>query len=318
MNEPLISICVPAYKQPQYVVRLLNSVLKQDYKKVEIIISDDSPDEDTKQAIEPFRNKLLLSYYHNQPSLKSPRNWNNALDKANGDLLVLMHQDDWYHSPGALSAYINAFSDDTIDFVFCQNTAIDEKGNIVVLQAIPSLLKNLSRKPNRLVLAQVIGPPGNTMLRKTVDVRYDERFIWLVDVDYYVRLLKNGFRYRYLRQHLVSIGLHEDQTTAFCRANPHIIFKENIWFAKKLEITAFHDILVYDYYWRLLRNYGIRTIQDIEANDVRKDELPVVICHMLKYQKNISGNVLRIGLISKLSMLFSYTIWRSKGIVARE
>ncbi len=66
MNEPLISICVPAYKQPGYVARVLESVLQQDYKNVEIIISDDSPDEDTKQACWDNRSTVSGRY---RPSL---------------------------------------------------------------------------------------------------------------------------------------------------------------------------------------------------------------------------------------------------------
>ena len=93
MFEPLISICIPAYKKPHYVVRCLHSVLQQDYKNVEIILSDDSPNEDIKDAITQFSERLQIHYYHNQPALRSPKNWNNALDKANGDLVVLMHQD---------------------------------------------------------------------------------------------------------------------------------------------------------------------------------------------------------------------------------
>ena len=312
MSEPLVSICVPAYQKPKYVSRLLDSILLQDYKNVEIVISDDSPGEDTKQAIEPYLNQLRIRYIHNQPSLRSPRNWNHALNNASGDLLVLMHQDDWYHSQKALSSFVEAFDDTAVDFVFCQNTAVDENGNKTVLQAIPSLLYRLSKTPNHLVLAQVIGPPGNTMLRTQVDVRYDERFIWLVDVDYYVRVLKKGYRYRYLAQHLVSIGLHEDQTTAFCRANPDIIFKENIWFAQKLEPQAFNDIQIYDYYWRLLRNYTIRSKEDILANNVQENEIPAVIFQMLDAQTKFAANTLKKGVFSKMLMARSFLKWRLK------
>lgn len=312
MSEPLISICVPAYKKPQYVVRLVKSVLQQDYKNVEIIISDDSPDEDTKQAILPFQNILSIRYFHNQPALTSPRNWNYALQQAAGELVVLMHQDDWYASESALSTYVDAFRDVSVDFVFCRNTGVDEAGKKVILQAIPSLLNQMAKKPNHLLLAQVIGPPSNTMLRRRVNLRYDERFVWLVDVDYYVRLLKKGCAYRYIEKHLVSIGLHQDQMTEFCRANNHIIFKENVWFAGKLEPEAFFDIRIYDYYWRLLRNDRIRTLRDIEDRQVRREEIPSVLQHMLHLQSRFPTKVLQNGVFSKCLMTWSYLRWRSK------
>jgi glycosyltransferase involved in cell wall biosynthesis len=75
MTESLISICIPAYKKPEYVVRAIQSILKQSYKKVEIIISDDSPNEDIKIAIQPYIFDIDIKYYHNQPALKSPMNW---------------------------------------------------------------------------------------------------------------------------------------------------------------------------------------------------------------------------------------------------
>ena len=313
MAQPLISICIPAYQKPQYVVRLLQSVLKQSYKQVEIIISDDSPDEDIKEAIASFNNQLTIHYFHNQPALKSPRNWNAVIEKATGELLVLMHQDDWYHTANALETYVNTFEQNPqADFVFCRNTAVDEMGKQTVLQARPQLLKTMKKHPYRLVLAQVIGPPSNTILRKKVKTKYDERFIWLVDVDYYARILNEGHDYVYIDQHLVSIGLHEDQTTVFCRTNDDIIFKENIWFAGKMGDAAFVDILIYDYYWRLLRNYNIRSVADIAANGVGADEVPHVIHSMLAAQQKLNAASLKKGFYSKAQMAKSYIRWRLK------
>ena len=76
MAQPLISICIPAYKKADYVVRCIRSVLNQTYKQVEIIVSDDSPGEDIKVALEPFTGSVPIFYYHNQPPLQSPKNWN--------------------------------------------------------------------------------------------------------------------------------------------------------------------------------------------------------------------------------------------------
>ena len=134
---------------------------------MEIIISDDSPNEDIKGVIQPYINQLEIKYYRNIPAFGSPKNWNAALDKGKGDYLLLLHQDDWFHSPTALSEFVNAMEEKNVDFVFCRNTAIDENGNEIILQAIPSLIKNMGKKPNHLLRAQVIGPPSNAMLKRT-------------------------------------------------------------------------------------------------------------------------------------------------------
>ncbi len=307
MSEPLISICIPAYKKPEFVIRAIQSIQKQSYKQVEIIISDDSPNEDIKIAIQSYISELNIKYYHNQPALKSPKNWNNAISLSTGDYFMLLHQDDWLESADCLSTYINAFnSNPKAQFVFCKNTAIQPDGTQITLQYLTSLLKDMGKRPNHILRANVIGPPSNTMLKRGVGVQYDEDYIWLVDVDYYVALLKKGYEYVYLDAHLVSIGLHEDQTTVFCRNNDDVIVKENIWFAEKIGNEAFSDILIYDYYWRLLRNYKRRSIQDIVNDGVDENRILPVIKKMLPLQRKFPLSLLKFGPFSKLLMSLSY------------
>lgn len=309
MSDPLISICIPAYKKPDYVVRLLKSVAQQSYKRVELIISDDSPDDSVKIAIEPYISELSIVYIQNSPALKSPKNWNNAIAHAKGTFFILLHQDDWLYDTDALQKYIHAFeANPKVGFVFCKNIAVTEEGKELVLQHIPSLLHRLTKTPLHLVLAQVIGPPSNTMLRTEVrdSVMYDEDLIWLVDVDYYVRVLQAGYEYVYLDEHLVSIGLHEDQTTVFCRNNSEIILKENILFAFKIGESAFKDLKIYDYYWRLLRNDKVKSLEQLKDAGVESRKILPLFSHMIQLQIKIPESILRFGPTSKMLMFLNY------------
>lgn len=305
----MVSICVPAYKKPDFVIRLLDAVLLQDYKDVEVIITDDSPNREIELAIAPYTAQLTIHYHRNIPALGSPKNWNSAIDRSSGDFFMLVHQDDWFENPKALSIFVRELTNHpSASFAFCKNIAQKANGAFMVLQAIPSLLHKLKSYPNRLLLAQVMGPPSNVMLKAEVKsvVRYDEKFIWLVDVDYNSRLIKTGYDYVYLDQHLVTIGLHKDQTTEFCRDNEDIMFRENIWFANKIGTAAFQDILIYDYYWRLLRNHGIRNMNDFCANKLGPQEIPDIVHSMLKWQSQIPFFFLKFGPTSKLLMAISY------------
>jgi hypothetical protein len=146
------------------------------------------------------------------------------------------------------------------------------------------------------------------MLKAGTDIRYEEKYIWLVDVDYYVQLLTKGYRYVYLDQHLVSIGLHEDQTTVYCRNNEDVIVRENIHFATKIGNSAFKDILIFDYYWRLLRNYKIRSIQALIQMGVTELDILPVIKKMLAFQTHFSLSILKIGVVSKIFMTYNYLV----------
>jgi glycosyltransferase involved in cell wall biosynthesis len=287
----------------------LKSVLLQSYKRVELVISDDSPDDSVKIAIEPYITELSIVYIQNRPALKSPANWNNAIAHAKGAFFVLLHQDDWLHDTDALKKYMQAFeANPKAGFVFCKNIAVTEEGKEIVLQHIPSLLNRLTKTPLHLVLAQIIGPPSNTMLRIEVrdKVTYDEDLIWLVDVDYYVRVLQAGYEYVYLDEHLVSIGLHDDQTTVFCRNNGDIILKENILFAYKIGEAAFKDLKIYDYYWRLLRNDKVGSIEMIEATGVVNEKILPLFTHMIQLQNKVPSSLLKFGPASKALMFLNY------------
>jgi len=300
---PLVSICVPTYRQPAFVSRLLDSIIAQQYKHIEVILSDDSLDDSIAKVAETYTLKLPIRYYPHNPALKSPRNWNFALDRAAGDYVMLVHQDDWFHDEYAIQKYLKAFEDNpNADFVFCKNTAITPEGKAIVLQTFPWLIKTIQLDPYHLVRSDVIGPPSNVMLKKSVTVRYDEELVWLVDVDYYVRLIEAGYRYVYLDQHLVSIGLHEDQMTNFCRDNTDIILKENIFFAFKNNQKVFGNWRLYDYFWRLIRNYHIRDRNQLIVAGVPEERIVPAIQKMISLQRNWPSALLQIGAFSKILM----------------
>ena len=65
----MVSICVPAYKKPDFVTRLLDAVLLQDYKDIEVVITDDSPNDDIQVAIAPYVDqyfKAILEVWENK------------------------------------------------------------------------------------------------------------------------------------------------------------------------------------------------------------------------------------------------------------
>jgi glycosyltransferase involved in cell wall biosynthesis len=306
----LLSICIPSYKQPKLLLRCLKSIEMQSYKNVEVIISDDTPDESIKNVAEQFTGKLFIKYFKNDPALRSPSNWNNALDKAVGKYSMLLHHDDWLADKNTLKEFIEVLQhDEHIDFVFSRNTAIYESGNSTILQTFPSIIRTMKKKPNHLLRSNVIGPPSNVVLKTSINVRYDTNFIWLVDVDYYVRLLKHTCAYKYIDKHLVSIGLHPEQTTAFCNENFEIIIKENFLFAAKIGESALKDILIYDYYWRFIRNNKIRNITDIISCDVVPEKILPAIIKMISFQSKFPLAYLKYGLFSKVLMFTSYSMY---------
>ena len=95
MNK-LVSICIPTYQRPKLLKEAIESCLEQKYKSIEIIVSDDSNDSRTENLIKDLQSdcKFKLRYVRNSPSLGQAGNVNQLFDLAEGDRLVLLHDDD--------------------------------------------------------------------------------------------------------------------------------------------------------------------------------------------------------------------------------
>ena len=92
-----VTIMIPTYNQINYIEQAINSALMQDYPNIEIIISDDSIDNNTKNMIdEKYCNFQNIKYFHNNPSLGRVQNYRKTLyERATGEYVLNLDGDDW-------------------------------------------------------------------------------------------------------------------------------------------------------------------------------------------------------------------------------
>ena len=90
-----ISVCIPTYEMgglgKQYLSRCLNSILKQDFSDIEIIVSDHSDNDDLKILIED-KYKESVTYFKNKEHRGCPAsNTNNAINNSSGEYIKVMN-----------------------------------------------------------------------------------------------------------------------------------------------------------------------------------------------------------------------------------
>jgi glycosyltransferase involved in cell wall biosynthesis len=107
---PKVSICIPTYKRPDLLQISVNSCLAQTFQDFEIVISDDSPDTRTAELIPGLSANQPIRYVHNVPGLGQAKNVNQLFHLAQGEFLVLLHDDDFL-MPDALSELIAPLRD---------------------------------------------------------------------------------------------------------------------------------------------------------------------------------------------------------------
>jgi glycosyltransferase involved in cell wall biosynthesis len=110
-SNSLVTIAMTAYRRPTMILQALLSCTAQDYRPLEIDVSDDSPNDDTEKAVRSIAvpDGISLRYRRNRPSLGEPENVNSLFGNARGRYTVLLHDDDAL-LPGAVSTLMEAIT----------------------------------------------------------------------------------------------------------------------------------------------------------------------------------------------------------------
>ncbi len=95
---PTVSICIPTFKRPDLLKVAIESCLAQTFKDFEVVISDDSPDTRTEEMVRSLSASQKIRYVHNVPGLGQARNVNQLFNSAQGEFLLLLHDDDFLTS----------------------------------------------------------------------------------------------------------------------------------------------------------------------------------------------------------------------------
>jgi glycosyltransferase involved in cell wall biosynthesis len=304
MNENvLISVCVPAYKRPENVRRLLQSLVQQTFTDFEVIITDDSPDNSVFDVLPEF-SLLPIKYFKNTPALGTPTNWNCAISKASGQWIKVMHDDDWFSAPNSLQLFAEA-TEAGKAFIFSYYQNVLESGE-KEFKAFPEAWRaRIVRNPVNLLAYNVIGPPSVVMVKKGIKHTYDERLKWRVDIDFYIRLLKESKNFEVIKNTLINVGISESQVTNSCINQPQVELPEGLLLLEKYGTQPLNDLYVYDAWWRILRNVGVRSEQDLLKHTPGK-QWPTVIKNMVAHQRQVPISLLRNGFVSKPAMFLSY------------
>lgn len=306
-----ISVCIPAYKNADYLKRNLDALCTQTFKDFEVIVSDDSPDDSLGPVINAYASQLELVYFKNDPAMGTPANWNLAMEKATGQYIKLIHDDDWLAEDNALQQYYDAMeANPDVDFCFSAFYNVQlQTGEKAPVFCSKLNLWLLRKSPYNLFRYNFIGPPSGVFVRNKQPAFYDDKLKWLVDFEGYIRQLNMNGKFIYLDQCLVNIGLGAEQVTQYTKMVKEIVVPESCYVLQKHQAKILNHIWVYDFYWRMLRNLNIKSAADVEAAGWEEAINPVLL-KMISFQQKIPGALLKAGPVSKLLMFTSYLIHR--------
>ena len=94
MNRPLISMIVGMYKGEKYIRECIDSVIRQDYTNLEIILVDDGSPDNCGSIADTYAESDSRIVVVHQKNAGVSASRNRALDMAKGDYICIIDQDD--------------------------------------------------------------------------------------------------------------------------------------------------------------------------------------------------------------------------------
>lgn len=125
----MLSICMATYNGAQFVVRQLDTVLKQLNQNDEVIIVDDGSKDNTVAIIkETFGDQVQV--YVNEKNLGVIHSFERAISLANGDILFLCDQDDLWED-NKVELVLKAFEEQDAALVVHDAYVVDGELEII-------------------------------------------------------------------------------------------------------------------------------------------------------------------------------------------
>lgn len=202
----LISIAIPVYECHGigwlYLSELLNSISKQTYKNIEVVISDQSTDDNIFNLCSCYKNYMSIKYVsgHHLPRSNSP-NANNAIINCSSDKIKIMFQDDFFIDDNAIQKIVLKFNEGAKWIV---NGSVQCKN-------IHQLYNPLVPIYNNLLLDGINTISSPSVLAINGKYLFDEKLIMMMDCEMYYRLYTQFGEPSIINDILICNRVHDNQ-----------------------------------------------------------------------------------------------------------
>ena len=188
---PFITFGVPAYNRPALLAETLASIAAQtagvDY---EVIVCDDGTLPETAATVARFPADKFF-YHRNTPTLGPVRNWNEALRRARGTWVMVLHEDDAIY-PWYLAAVLPHLEKNLA--AICTRTVSGATMPALPAPASPATAATLAYPPRYFLKSAMTPFPGVLIRRELAEKLggFSEKAGPLADYEFWYRLACAG------------------------------------------------------------------------------------------------------------------------------
>lgn len=195
--RPLISVIVPVYNVAEYLSECIESILKQTYSNLEIILIDDGSIDGSGQICDEYmkKDKRICVIHKNNGGVSSARN--TGLEQFKGDYITFVDADDSIE-PHYCEVLLDVIEKFNADMSCCSLSGIDG------VKKFPIGYQSLNTKEQKIVNLKEdsfnffqwysINGPFCKLIKKDLigELRFDESLCVGEDLVFYINLLKKS------------------------------------------------------------------------------------------------------------------------------
>ena len=202
----MVSVIIPTYNRAHVLPRAIESVLKQTYTELELIVVDDASTDDTAAVMTAITDPRVRYVRKEHGGAAAARN--RGIAEAKGEFIAFQDSDDVWHSDKLEKqlAYLRA---ERADAVFCAFHRCEEGGD--VWQTFPheeihgGVIRYEELLFENLVSTQTLLARREVLQQE----RFNERYPALEDWELALRIAK-AFKLAYLKEPLVDVFVQRD------------------------------------------------------------------------------------------------------------
>jgi glycosyltransferase involved in cell wall biosynthesis len=207
MNSPVISIITIVFNGEKHLEQTIRSVLDQSLKPVQYIIIDGGSTDHSVEIIKKYEKHLYFWISEKDNGISDALN--KGISRATGDIVGIIHADDWYE-PGVFQRVAENFGSEEVYYGDIQWWK-DQKKAFVQVANFDLLNREMT----------IIHP--TVFIKKDIYDRlggYDNRFRCAMDYDMLLKLKVNRCRFKYIPYVLANMrlgGFSDNQWKLGCR-----------------------------------------------------------------------------------------------------
>lgn len=287
MQEPLITVGIPSYNHAAFLAEALDSVTKQTYSNLEIIVVENSSTDNTDEVLSHFKDpRISVIKTNNGGSIAMSRNI--VLNKSNGDWIAYLDSDDWW-TLDKLDKCAKEFQDGVNiiyhDLIAVNGKKANNQGNNLGSRRLKKpVFKDLMINGNTIATSSVV--VRKSILSEVKGMNESKDLFGIEDFNTWLKISRITDGFKFINQELGFYRVHSSNISHAKKFTlPIEAYKEFLYLLSDKELRA----MQHNY------NYAFTRLNYVNGNysNIRKD-LMVLIKHG--------------GVLNRLKSFYMYTM----------